>query len=326
MYILGAGYAYPETVISNPFLAELSGELPASLITELTGVLTRYSVLDPSYLRETKNRSIREASKGSLCSPTDLAVRAAEMAIKRAGISPEDIGLIVGDCATPREMIPSEAQRVAKRFTLRVPAYDLVSSSASISLAFSNLLSWKDDRVPPYVLFVTTNTPTDRADFFQGTPRLRFGDGAAAFILSNEKTGKLKVEDAFFDTDPSRGDAFVFDIFSHATMADDAGDLVEKVQARLLAQVCAKHGLKNKEVKWIGSPFDLLTVKRISEEAKISPENMWSNVERCGDMLGSSGGCVLAERWDNLVPGETIVMTQAGVGFSSGFALLRGAN
>ncbi len=324
VYIVGAGFAYPETVISNPFLAELSGEYPATFIEGMTGIQSRFSVLDPNYLRATKNIDIREGTKNSLCSPTDLAVKATEMALSRAGITSEAIGLILGDCATPRETIPSEAQRVAKRFTLRIPAYDLVSSSASISLVFKNLLSWKPERIPPYVLFVTTNTPTDRVDYSQGAPRLRYGDGAVAFILSTEHRGKLEVCDADFVTDPEKGSGITFDIFSHAKVEEDVGPQIAEAQGAMFNRVIQKHGLSVENLKWIGSPFDAVVSKRLSEEIRVTSDRAWSNVERCGDMLGSSVGCVLAERWDYLVPEDTIVLTQAGSGFSSGYALLRG--
>ena len=325
MHILGAGYAYPETIISNPFLAELSEEFAASSITDLTGIKGRNSVLSPTYLRETKNKDTKDALVSSSATPTELAMKAIEMALNAAGIDRTALGLILGDCSTPTETIPTEAHRIAKKLTLKIPSFDLFGSSASLCLALETLSSWKDDKLPDYILFVSTNTPTQKVDYTRGSERLYFGDAATALVLSPRIPGKLNLLSSFYGTDPQKKDLFIFDLFSHAKMLESARSCVINQESEVIKRAKNDQSIEISKTKWIGSQFDFLSTKTIGESFGIGLDNNWNNVDRCGNCLGSSAGCILAEKWDKIATGNEILITQVGVGFSFGYVLLRSA-
>jgi 3-oxoacyl-[acyl-carrier-protein] synthase-3 len=90
--IVGAGGYLPERVVSNHDLAQFV-DTSHEWIVERTGIHQRYFV-----------------GEGQMTS--DLGAEAAKIALKNAGLSPQEIDLIVVGTATPDKTFPSTATRV----------------------------------------------------------------------------------------------------------------------------------------------------------------------------------------------------------------------
>jgi len=95
IYIHGMGHFHPKNVIDNVFLEDLDIKTSNQWIMERVGIRTRRTVLPLDYIKETKNEDIREASKVAEFSNPETGKRAAEMAIRNAGISPDQIGVVI---------------------------------------------------------------------------------------------------------------------------------------------------------------------------------------------------------------------------------------
>ena len=95
LYIHGVGHFHPENEITNQFLEELDIGTSDDWIMERTGIRSRRTVLDLGYIRETKNRDVRAVDDAALYSNVELGRRAAEEAIRRAGIDRSEIGMVV---------------------------------------------------------------------------------------------------------------------------------------------------------------------------------------------------------------------------------------
>src|SRR3954464_9316283 len=63
MYLHSVGHFHPENVVTNAFLQELGLETTDAWIRERVGIVKRHTVLPLDYLRETRNRDVREAMK-----------------------------------------------------------------------------------------------------------------------------------------------------------------------------------------------------------------------------------------------------------------------
>lgn len=326
--ILGAGYAYPETVIDNPLLEALGAGISAKAIEASTGILTRRSVLNPDYLRETRNAAVNLAEKNYIDSPSTLGLRAAEMAIARAGIQKEQIGLVIGDAVTPLSTTPAEGQRVANRLGIKVPAYDVTSGTGSLPTHFSIMSGWKVDRAPEYILCISSNTPTMRVNYQRGLEMLYFGDAACAFICSLRHHGKMRVKFCVQGLFESEASEYAVNHYGHMSMHSQPRDpvVMQRLDAewqKLLTLSESSGGSHNlSSVKFIGAPLDLGAYEEFVREKNIAPKNSWSNVARCGHSLGSALGVILAERWDELQPGDKVVAAFALRGFGTGAALL----
>ncbi len=322
LHVLGVGHAWPEGRLSDSFLdgvVELGDSRSGS-----QGIEQRASVLSEEYIALAKNNHVEETEKVASDTPTDLSERATLQALESAGISPEDLGLLLAGVCTPQQTTPSEAQRIGKRLAQKIPAYDLYSSSSDFALHVSTLLDWKDEKIPDYVLSASTGCATTRVSYESGEAPYLFGDGAAAMVLSSRRTGKLKIIDAAFITDPAHASLFSIELYGHLTMSPKAlSTWIEPTTEKLLRKAIEKNSLDVQTLRWIDPQVSLPSMCEVASRVGISPENHWHNLERVGCSLGASPVTVLSEHWGELVAGETIVLSTAGPGMSAGYIVFQ---
>src|SRR5439155_3925685 len=127
LHLHGLGHFHPENEITNDFLESLDIGTSGAWILDRVGIRTRRTVLSLDYIRETRNRDPRAALEASLHTNAAMGARAAEAAIRRAGIAKEDIGLVVAGSSAPDTVSPAEACNIACALGLEVPAFDVHS-------------------------------------------------------------------------------------------------------------------------------------------------------------------------------------------------------
>lgn len=322
--ILGLGFAYPETVLDNTALSEACPSLTPEEILVKSGIHSRRTVLPLSYIIETRNTDLAAAAKVLRETPTDLALKAAKMALDRAGIVPEQIGLIIGDGATPLETTPSEGQRLGESLRVKVPAYDIFTSSCAAVLHPHIISEWRESEVPDYVLCVSANTPTRCINYGQGEERLFFGDAAGAAVLSTRHRGKLALLDSAFHTEPAQCSMIGCGIHGHLSLREDAIFRIRDKTSEMLHRANVANKLDMGATRLVGTQITPLILRDIANKYLIDTEYTWLNADRMGYSLGASETCVLAEKWDEIQGGETIVVSSAGGGFSYGYLVLKG--
>lgn len=319
--ILGVGSAHPDTIITNSFLESLNSGLSSSSIAERLNIEERRSVLPLDYLKGTLNRDSFAALASSQATPTTLGVAASHIALKRAGIEAEAIGLTWAETATPLETTPSESQRICGKLGIRVDAYDVASPGASIPLFLDLLNSRRKESIPEYVLCVSSSTLTQRINYAAGEEGARFGDGAAAMILSTSKPGKLQVRQTYFETDLSCSNEGEINAFGHLSSAnwEEAAELgVSKV----LTELGKREKIDFKKVKFIAPQVSNRAIESLERRFSIPKENHWHNVKKYGNTAGASALSVLAMNWEKLRENDMIVIVTAGFGPGLGGAIL----
>jgi hypothetical protein len=319
--ILGAGSAYA----SGDFPSGSFGQgAPKAVGGNPRGCFPK-TVLPEGYLESTKNADPREAPKVALESPTDLAFKAASQALARAGITAEQVGLILGDTATPREKTPSEAQRLGKRFGLKIPAFDVTVGAAAFVQHLDIINSWREDRVPEYVLLVSSNCPSENLDWSKGgASQSKVCDAAAALVVSAKHPGKLVVKETYCSAPQRVSNALSIDTFGYLSIDVPARD--EAFAGRLdeLVTKAVKSGFARPgEFRLLCSSAHPGALAKLSELYLIAPEDRWyEQILDQGDSFGSSVGRVIADRWDEVGEGRKVVVAVAGSGSTSGFAIL----
>jgi 3-oxoacyl-[acyl-carrier-protein] synthase III len=326
MFILGVGAAYPEQVLSNQDLAAL-GLTPRSdehQFLERCGVQARRVSLPTSYISETKNKDVVAARSHATVSPSALAVAAIQQALVRAGISIEQIGLLLADTATPDQTCPSEAQRIGGLLGIKVPAYDVVSGSGTIPYYLEMLSSWKPERVPEYVLCVSTNTPSQHTSFSDNAlSAYLLGDAATAVVISLRQTGKLRVESSFVRKRKVQKPAIVVE--GHAdidiSLLPDGLELEAEI-TQSLKQLLAVRNDDQAGLFFVGPQLFASQSAAVAAKAGFSQDRIVSVVDNCGYSLGSSIGCALSSIWDGVHSAQGIVVIHGGDGAWSGSLLL----
>ncbi|MGZ3592700.1 MAG: ketoacyl-ACP synthase III, partial [Syntrophales bacterium] len=107
LYLHGMGHFHPENVITNRFLEEMDIGTTETWIMERVGIHARHTVLPLDYIKETRNIDPREALAAGLYNNAQTGASAARMAIDRAGLKKEDIGLVISGSSAADNVSPA---------------------------------------------------------------------------------------------------------------------------------------------------------------------------------------------------------------------------
>lgn len=129
-----------------------------------------------------KERRISEENEAS----SDLGSRAAEVAIQRAGISKEEVDLVICATVTPDYLcMPSTACLIAAKVGLtNVMAFDISAACTGFVYAVSIAKAFIESGMKKNVLVVGAETYTSILDYTDRGTCFIFGDGAGAAIIS----------------------------------------------------------------------------------------------------------------------------------------------
>ena len=171
--ITGWGMAVPDRVLTNADLEELV-ETSDEWIVSRTGIRERRIV-------------------GPKDSTTSLAVAAARQALDRAGLTADDVDLIVLATCTPDQFLVSQACLVQAELGGTAGAFDLGAACAGFVYALSTGTQFIQNGVHDRVLVIGSDTLTRFVDYTDRSTCILFGDGAGAVVIeaSDEPRGLL---------------------------------------------------------------------------------------------------------------------------------------
>jgi len=326
LYIHGMGHFNPEVVITNKFLEELDIGTNDEWIVERVGIRERRSALPLDYIRTTKNRDVREAESALLYTNADLAQRAAEMALARAGIRKEQIGLVISGSSAPRILCPAEASFVAKQLQIEAPCWD-VNSACSTFLTQLHQLSLMDPaKMPEFVLITQTEQLTSAMDYSDRSSATLFGDGAAAAIVSARVPARVKALWTHAQSDPAGADKVLIRRTSYFSQDGRAVQMFaikrtregyEKVKEQL-----AEEG-SERPLYFVGHQANLRVLEQVAQRCEIPPERHFSNVEWFGNTGGASCPTVISQHWEKFPPGCDLAAVVVGGGLTWARSVLR---
>lgn len=165
--IIGTGSALPEKSLSND---ELSATMDTSddWITARTGIKNRYIAADGQ-------------------TTSDLAIIAANHAIKAAGISADDIDLIIVATATPDNTFPATATKVQAALGMtKGAALDVSAVCSGFVYALTVANSMLKNGMGERALVIGAETFSRILDWDDRTTAVLFGDGAGAVVIEKQ--------------------------------------------------------------------------------------------------------------------------------------------
>ncbi|MCP4394621.1 MAG: ketoacyl-ACP synthase III [Alphaproteobacteria bacterium] len=166
--ITGYGSYLPEKVLTNDDLSKMV-DTSDEWITERTGMKKRHIAAEGEYT-------------------SDLAINAAKIALKKAGLKGNDIDLIVVATATPDMTFPSTATRVqAALGGVGCPALDIHAVCAGFVYAMNHADNAIRLGQAKNALVIGAETLSRIVDWTDRNTCVLFGDGAGAFVLSAQE-------------------------------------------------------------------------------------------------------------------------------------------
>jgi 3-oxoacyl-[acyl-carrier-protein] synthase III len=134
---------------------------------------------------------------------SDLALKAAQLAISRAGIKTTDVDMIICATITPDYFcMPSTACVVADKLGIKnVPAFDISAACSGFIYALTIAKSFVESGAKKNVLIIGAETLSKIVDYTDRTTCVLFGDGAGAAIVGATDDESLRVIDVNISSD-----------------------------------------------------------------------------------------------------------------------------
>lgn len=325
LHIIGMGCAFPEAEISNEFIENLDVGTTAEWISSKIGIEQRRTTLPLEYIQETRNQDPREARRVAERTATDLGIEAAKQALQVAKLEAKQIGMVICNCCTPSSTSPVESHRIASGLGIEVEAFDVFTACPIFALHLDFLGNFKEDRLPDYILCVSTATLTQKVDYTNRSDGAIWGDGAAAWIVSPRDVRGLKVLHSSFMADPKRAQAVIVESLGHFWQDGRAvRDFSVRQTVRLIKALEQSYEIDWERDVFIGHQANRTMLEQITNNRKIPASNHWHNVTYIGNQAGAGAPAVLASHWNDVQPGQKIVVAVVGAGLSWGSALLEG--
>jgi 3-oxoacyl-[acyl-carrier-protein] synthase-3 len=324
LYLHSAGHAHPNNEITNDFLATLTPDTSTDKLVGRFGIFCRRSVLPLEYIRTTLNQDPRQAQDVATHTPTLLGAAAAAMALERAGILANDLGLVIANCCTPLQTMPAEAQRIAAHLGIDCKAFDVFSSSAGFALHLDYLDGLRPERMPEYTLCVSTATFTTFVNYRNTVDAAIWGDGAAAWIVSPLRpTRGFRIVHTCFGNDPRRWDTVTVDRWGHFRQNGRAvGHYSVGQTVKLLRSLQTGFGLRWNDTYFIGHQANARMLDTVCRSEGIPVDRHLSNVAQIGNQAGAGAPATLSMNWDRIAAGSRLAIAVVGAGLSWGAALL----
>lgn len=317
IYFHGIGHFHPENIIDNAFLESLDIGTNNEWIIERVGIETRHTILPLDYIRETLNKDFRAAYEASQFSNAQTGAFAAQKAIAAAGISKDDIGLVIAGGCTPEYETPAEAATIACELGIEKPCYDINSACSTFGAQINNLSYMRPEALPEYVLLVITENSTRSIDYSDRNGAVLWGDGTCAIVVSTKIPGPAQIDFSTLTSSPAGWEKVVVPRIGHFSQE---GKTVQtfaiKRTIRLYREIVEKFGDKFENIYFISHQANLRMLESVCSRCEIPAERHLYNVDKFGNTGASGAPTVLNQHWNKFEPGDAVALIVVGAGLT----------
>ncbi|MBS9335232.1 ketoacyl-ACP synthase III [Fructobacillus sp. M1-13] len=315
--ILASGHYVPKDIVTNDELAEVVDTSDEWIVAH-TGIKSR-----------------RVSLRGE--NTSDLATKAAEIALKRAGVVAEEVGFIIVTTFTPDGLAPSTAALVQRNLGAKNAwGFDLSTACAGFVFGLSTADKFMKTGSYKYGLVISAEVNSKMMDFSDRTSTVFFGDGAGAVLLGLGEEGQLVGEEMH-----TIGDEKVVHSGRIAPLTSLSADNYPKIDAfaqegrsvfnevttKIPAHIkdfLAKQKLTLDDVDYfLLHQANLRMIENVADTLRQPMDKFVTNVEEYGN--ASSAGIAMA--FDQLnsavdLTKKKVLLTGFGAGFTYGSLLL----
>ena len=318
--MIGFGLYTPKNLVENEKLQEFL-ETSDEWIRTRTGIERRYISLDEN--------------------TSDLAVEASKKALSQAGLSAEDIDLIIVATVTPDNFTPSTACIVQDKLGAKNAwAFDINAACTGFIYALKLARSLIKSGEANNALIIGAETLSKALNWEDRGSCVLFGDGAGATVLtSTEEDCGIKCVNV--KSDGSKGDSLVIQGLPLNSPFKDGKEVSEnyinmngreifkfatKVMEESIVEILEKENIKIEDIAAIiPHQANLRIIDYVVKRLGIPREKFITNLQNYGNTSGASIPIALCESIDegNLKKGDNIIMVGFGGGLTWGAALIK---
>ena len=322
--ITAVGGYVPQFVMTNKMLEDLV-DTNDEWITTRTGI---------------KERRVLHKEEGE--GTSYLAIKAAEDLMKKKGLDPAEIDLVIVGTATPDSMVASTAAFVASEIgAVNAFAYDLLAACSSFLFGMSAVAAHIESGRYKKVLLIGADKMSSIIDYTDRTTCIIFGDGAGAALFEPNTEG-LGLHDEYLRADGSGRKflgmegggsimpATIESVQNRKHFIFQEGKAVFKFAVSNMADVAVKimtrNELTEKDVDWlVPHQANKRIIDATAKRMGIDDSKVMMNIQRYGNTTSATLPLLLFDYEKQLKKGDNLVFAAFGGGFTWGSIYLKWA-
>lgn len=317
--IIGTGSYLPKKVADNHFLSTIV-DTDDEWIRQRTGI---------------KERHLSNGKEGT----THMATHAAEAALENAGITADELDMIIVATVSADTYVPSTSCQVQGAIgAIRATCFDLNAACSGFLFAMNTAYAYIEMGMAKTILIIGAETLSREVDWSDRSSCILFGDGAGAAIMRQEE-GKGGLIASVTGSDGSQGDVLtckgrgIQNPFHQSKRKKDylrmEGQAVFRFAVtmvpRCIKQILKKTGYDTEDIKFfVLHQANVRILELIAKRLKVDIDKFPMNLDRYGNTSSASIPILLDElnRNNLLEPGDKIVLSGFGGGLTWGAVLI----
>lgn len=319
--ITGVGGYVPDYILTNAEL-ETMVETTDEWIFSRTGIRER--------------RILKEEGKGS----SDMVVRAMERLFEQTGLKPEEIDLLICATVTGDMVFPDTANTICDKIgAVNAYGFDINAACSGFLYAIQTGAKFIESGTHKKVVVAGVDKMSSILDYSDRTTCVIFGDGAGVVLLEPDATG-FGIYDAVLRAD-GNGRHFLHmkaggsvkpptieTVLAREHYVYQEGKTVFKYAVKgmvdAVQQVLERNNLTTDDVRWlVPHQANKRIITSVGEALGFTEDRVMVNIERYGNTTAGTLPLCLWDYRDQLKPGDWVVLTAFGGGFTWGAVLIR---
>ncbi|MDP1996798.1 MAG: beta-ketoacyl-ACP synthase III, partial [Gallionella sp.] len=312
--IIGTGSYLPAKTLTN-FDLEKIVETSHDWIVTRSGIVERHFAADDEMT-------------------SDLALHASRRAIEAAGISADQIDMVIVATTSPDKMFPSTACILQDKLGIRNcgAAFDMQAVCGGFVYALNTADLYIRGGQAKTVLVVGAEVLSRMLDWTDRTTCVLFGDGAGAVVLQASETpgiiaSKLHADGSHRDMLKADGSIRNGEVQGDPFIKMDGKAVFKfavKVLSEVVEEVLEENNLQGSDIAWlVPHQANIRIMEATAKKLGLSMDNVVVTVAHHGNTSAASIPLALdtAVRDGRIKPGQNILLEAVGGGFTWGAVL-----
>ena len=276
-------------------------------------------------------------------STSDLATKAAELAIQRSGLKKEEIDTIICATITPDYFcMPSTACVVADKLGIKyATAFDISAACSGFVYAMSMAKAFIESGMKKNVLIIGAEKMSSIVDYEDRTTSILFGDGAGAAIITATEDKKKSILDVKTSSDGEYQDFLITEgggskypcsekVLSEKMhflkmKGNETFKLAVNTLTKDVFEILDENKLSSDDIDWfVPHQANYRIINAVAKKLKMSEDRVVLTVEGYGNTSAASIPMAINKWFEDgkLKDGELMLLDTFGGGLTWGSALV----